>query len=141
MEEPGGLQSMGLRSFISVLTRWEEVNSEKNRKWKCMEHHTGSQRNIPILPEVQRETEPGEEGESVDIPALIRKTQSSQVGRRGWREPSGKVGRSSGRTPRGGGGEVSGVSGGAGGGESQGPGSLVDCRLWGRAELDTTEAT
>lgn len=82
-----------------------------------MEHHTGSQRNIPVLPEVQRETEPEEEGESVDIPAWIRKTQSSQVGRRGWREPSGKVGRSSGRTPRGGGGEVAGVSGGAGGGD------------------------
>ena len=26
-------------------------------------------------------------------------------------------------------------------GESQGWGSLVGCRLWGRAELDTTEAT
>ena len=26
-------------------------------------------------------------------------------------------------------------------GESQGPGSLVGCRLWGRTELDTTEAT
>ena len=26
-------------------------------------------------------------------------------------------------------------------GESQGQGSLVDCRLWGRTELDTTEAT
>ena len=26
-------------------------------------------------------------------------------------------------------------------GESQGRGSLVDCRLWGRTELDTTEAT
>ena len=25
--------------------------------------------------------------------------------------------------------------------ESQGPGSLVGCRLWGRTELDTTEAT
>ena len=26
-------------------------------------------------------------------------------------------------------------------GESQGQGSLVGCRLWGRTELDTTEAT
>ena len=26
-------------------------------------------------------------------------------------------------------------------GESQGPGSLVGCRLWGRTESDTTEAT
>ena len=26
-------------------------------------------------------------------------------------------------------------------GESQGQGSLVDCRLWGRTESDTTEAT
>ena len=26
-------------------------------------------------------------------------------------------------------------------GESQGQGSLVDCRLWGRTELDTTEVT
>ena len=26
-------------------------------------------------------------------------------------------------------------------GESQGRGSLVGCRLWGRTELDTTEAT
>ena len=26
-------------------------------------------------------------------------------------------------------------------GESQGRGSLVRCRLWGRTELDTTEAT
>ena len=26
-------------------------------------------------------------------------------------------------------------------GESQGRGSLVDCRLWGRTESDTTEAT
>ena len=26
-------------------------------------------------------------------------------------------------------------------GESQGRGSLVGCRLWGRAELDTTEVT
>ena len=26
-------------------------------------------------------------------------------------------------------------------GESQGQGSLVDCRLWGRIESDTTEAT
>ena len=26
-------------------------------------------------------------------------------------------------------------------GESQGPGSLVGCRLWGRTELDTTEVT
>ena len=26
-------------------------------------------------------------------------------------------------------------------GESQGWGSLVGCRLWGRTELDTTEAT
>ena len=26
-------------------------------------------------------------------------------------------------------------------GESQGRGSLVDCRLWGHTELDTTEAT
>ena len=26
-------------------------------------------------------------------------------------------------------------------GESQGRGGLVDCRLWGRPELDTTEAT
>ena len=26
-------------------------------------------------------------------------------------------------------------------GESQGPGSLVGCSLWGRTELDTTEAT
>ena len=26
-------------------------------------------------------------------------------------------------------------------GESQGQGSLVSCRLWGRTELDTTEAT
>ena len=26
-------------------------------------------------------------------------------------------------------------------GESQGPGSLVGCRLWGRTETDTTEAT
>ena len=26
-------------------------------------------------------------------------------------------------------------------GESQGRGSLVDCRLWGRTELDTTEVT
>ena len=26
-------------------------------------------------------------------------------------------------------------------GESQGLGSLVSCRLWGRTELDTTEAT
>jgi len=26
-------------------------------------------------------------------------------------------------------------------GESQGRGSLVSCRLWGRTELDTTEAT
>ena len=26
-------------------------------------------------------------------------------------------------------------------GESQGPGSLVGCRLWGRTKLDTTEAT
>ena len=26
-------------------------------------------------------------------------------------------------------------------GESQGGGSLVSCRLWGRTELDTTEAT
>ena len=26
-------------------------------------------------------------------------------------------------------------------GESQGPGSLVGCRRWGRTELDTTEAT
>ena len=26
-------------------------------------------------------------------------------------------------------------------GESQGRGSLVGCRLWGRIELDTTEAT
>ena len=26
-------------------------------------------------------------------------------------------------------------------GESQGQGSLVGCRLWGRAESDTTEAT
>ena len=26
-------------------------------------------------------------------------------------------------------------------GESQGGGSLVDCRLWGRTESDTTEAT
>ena len=26
-------------------------------------------------------------------------------------------------------------------GESQGRGSLVDCLLWGRTELDTTEAT
>ena len=26
-------------------------------------------------------------------------------------------------------------------GESQGPGSLVDCRLWGRTESDTTEET
>ena len=27
------------------------------------------------------------------------------------------------------------------GGESQGQGSLVGCRLWGRTESDTTEAT
>lgn len=87
---------------------------EKTKVEVCMEHHTGSQRNIPVLPEVQRETEPGEEGESVDFPAWIRKTQ---VGRRGWREPSGKVGRSSGWTPGGGGGEVAGVSGGAGSGD------------------------
>ena len=26
-------------------------------------------------------------------------------------------------------------------GESQGPGSLVGCRLWGHTELDTTEVT
>ena len=26
-------------------------------------------------------------------------------------------------------------------GESQGRGSLVDCRLWGHTELDTTDAT
>jgi len=26
-------------------------------------------------------------------------------------------------------------------GESQGPGSLMGCRLWGRAESDTTEVT
>ena len=26
-------------------------------------------------------------------------------------------------------------------GESQGQGSLVECRLWGRTELDMTEAT
>ena len=26
-------------------------------------------------------------------------------------------------------------------GESQGPGSLVGCRLWGHTELDVTEAT
>ena len=35
---PAGRKNRTLRwrSFISVLTRWEERNSEKNRKWECV---------------------------------------------------------------------------------------------------------
>ena len=56
-----------------------------------MEHHTGSQRNIPVLPEVQRETEPGEEGE---VQVSLRGVGKRKVAKLGGAAGANLLGRS-----------------------------------------------
>lgn len=87
---------------------------EKPKVEVCMEHHTGSQRNTPVLPEVQRETEPGEEGK---VQASLRGVGKRKVAKLGGAAGANLLGRSVAAVAGGGGGEVAGVSGGAGGGD------------------------